>query len=108
MERVMLGRRQIDKIIKEKIPVYEARMEGGSVFLDPNQTAFVKPISRIDSGETGHIAGEPVKVYKSTLVNANKAESMSGTETTKVFPIMLDTYRQVVWVPMEHVHLIDS
>jgi hypothetical protein len=106
MERVIIGRRQIDKIIREKLPVYKPRMEGERVFLDPKGVAYVTVAGGIDAGECGSISGEAIKVYRSTLVYSNPSENMSGTETTTLFPVMLDTYKQIAWVPMEYIHMV--
>jgi hypothetical protein len=106
MERVILGRRQLDKIISEKIPVYDAKMEGGEVFVDQGGHGFLSIAGGIDAGETGHISGSPIKVYKSTLKMIDKSEIMGGNETTNAFPIHLDRYNRVVWVPSDFIHMI--
>ena len=106
MERVMLGRRQLDKIISEKIPVYDARMENGEIFIDQGGHGFLSVAGGIDAGETGHITGLPIKVYKSTLKMIDRSEIMAGSETASAFPIHLDKYNRVVWVPADFVHMI--
>jgi len=106
MEKVVLGRRQLDKIILEKIPVYSARMDGENVFVDQGGHGFLTVAGGIDSGEVGTIAGSPIKVYKSTLKMIDKSEVMAGSETTSAFPVYLEKYRQTVWVPSDFVHMI--
>lgn len=106
MERVMIGRRQLDKVISEKLPVYKPRMDGETIFLDPKGIAYVTVAGGIAAGECGSISGDPIKVYKSTLVYANPSENVSGTETTTMFPVLLDTYKQVAWVPLEYVNMV--
>lgn len=102
----MLGRRQLDKIIPEKIPVYDARMENDEIFIDQGGHGFLSVAGGIDAGETGEITGLPIKVYKSTLKMIDKSEIMAGSETTSAFPIHLDKYKRIVWVPADFVHMI--
>jgi hypothetical protein len=106
MEKVMLGRRQLDKIISEKIPVYDLKMDGDKPFVDPAGISFVGNVYGIDSGEVGFIDGTPLKVYKSTLKFVDKSEILAGSETTMIFPIYLDKYKKIVWVPTDMTHMV--
>jgi hypothetical protein len=105
-EKVVLGRRQIDKIIIEKIPVYEAQMNGDQPQIDPNGIGFLKLAGGVMGGEVGVLAGPPMKIYKSTLQFANRADSVGGNETTSAFPVYLEKYNKTVWLPLEYVHSI--
>lgn len=104
----MLGRRQLDKILSEKIPVYEMKKEGNSdnIFVDPNGISFVGTAYAIQSGVIGILNGTPLKVYKSTLKMIDKSEILAGSETTMMFPIMLEEQRMLVWVPSEFTHML--
>jgi len=106
MERVMLGRRQLDKIISEKIPVYDMKMNGDQPFVDPAGVSFVGNAYAIDSGETAVLTGAPLKVYKSSLKMIDKSEVMAGSETTMIFPVRLEKYNKQVWIPAEFTHML--
>ena len=54
----------------------------------------------------GTIVGEGVNVPKAMLKEQAQGAAAMATDYVKMYPVDFDYYKQVAWVPMDHLHII--
>lgn len=78
----------------------------GQPEFDKNNCVKLKRMGGVKPGSQGVIAGPPLRVHRSELLEASAQRSeqvVYGNDYVDIFPVMLDTYQQVGWFPIDHI-----
>jgi hypothetical protein len=81
--------------------------EHGNLDVDNNGN-IVKLIKLggVKVGAMGRIAGRPVKVVKTQLVEYAKSPGSFALDVTELVPVELTEYKQLAWFPTEHTKVV--
>jgi hypothetical protein len=60
----------------------------------------------VKGGTTGVIAGPSIKVHRTQLFGEPNTPTLGGLDLVHMFPIQLDHYMQVGWLPAHHIRVI--
>lgn len=105
-DRVKVGMGTIDTAV-ESVAIYNlASTSDGQIIFDHMGGASPKVAGGVKGGSTGTVIGNPVKVPKAFLVGMSNGAAAMGLEYVLVFPVEFDYYKQVAWVPLDHMHII--
>lgn len=89
------------------VSVYEPRWQpDGTLYLDHFGAAQVVRLGGVKGGTMGTIAGPSIKVHRGQLFGEQNVPVMGGADTVHVFPIQLDHYQRVGWVPAHHIRVV--
>ena len=109
-----------DRIKITKGTIYEDRPEAlvfvYGVHLDPqgrpvishDGTVTIQSLGGVNNGTTGVIVGFPEKVHRSQLKDTEVAIGLGQNDFVQVIPVMLDTYQQMGWFPIDNIRVIQG
>lgn len=80
--------------------------QNGQPQTTPDGCTIVKNAGGVAIGSVGTIAGSQIDVHKNYLHNAKDYEtSLGGNDKVQLVPVMLDTYQQVGWFPIDNIRI---
>lgn len=89
------------------VSVYNPRSEAnGDLVMDHFGAAMVMRLGGVKGGTTGVIAGPSIKVHRTQLIGEQNVPNMGGVDLVHLFPVQLDHYMQVGWLPTHHIRVI--
>jgi hypothetical protein len=89
------------------VSVYEPRWQpDGSLYLDHFGAAQVVRLGGVKGGTFGTIAGPSIKVHRTQLFGEQNVPTMGGMDLVHVFPIQLDHYQRLGWLPTHHIRVV--
>ena len=106
-DRVRIGRGQLqDQSVN--VPIYDLKKNtDGSYLMDHNHYCFPVVLGGAKGGSYGTIEGTPAKVMKSSLVGSfGEGASLSGNEPVYLYPIFVDQYKRIGWLPVDFFHIV--
>jgi len=108
-DRVRVGFGTID-ISKDNVPIYqlETYQHNNQIMVDPMGAATPKVVGAVKGGSYGLIVGGPIKVIKSLLRGMSAGAAAMGLEHVLMFPVEFEYYKQVAWVPQDHMHVVSG
>lgn len=78
----------------------------GELSLDHFGAAQITRLGGVKGGTTGVIAGPSIKVHRTQLIGEANVPNMGGLDLIHLFPVQLDHYMQIGWVPTHHIRVI--
>ena len=89
------------------VSVYEPRWQpDGSLYLDHFGAAQVVRLGGVKGGTHGTIAGASVRVHRTQLFGEQNVPTMGGMDLVHMFPIQLDHYMRIGWLPAHHIRVV--
>lgn len=89
------------------VSVYEPRWTSdGELYLDHFGAAQIVRLGGVKGGTHGVIAGPSIRVHRTQLFGENNVPMMGGTDLVHVFPIQLDYYQKIGWLPANHIRVV--
>lgn len=89
------------------VSVYSPRWEpNGDLALDHFGAAQIMRLGGVKGGTTGVIAGPSIRVHRTQLIGEANTPNMGGLDLVHLFPVQLDHYMQVGWLPTHHIRVI--
>jgi len=89
------------------VSVYQPRWQpDGSLTVDHFGAAQIVRLGGVKGGTTGIIAGGSIKVHRTQLFGEENVPTMGGLDFVHLFPIQLDHYMQVGWLPTNHIRVV--
>lgn len=105
-DRVVIGNGSIwdDSVV---VSVYQPKLQSeGELFLDPQGSAYIVRLGGVKGGTLGTIAGASIRVHRSQLFGESVTASLGGSDLVHVFPIQLDYYQTMGWIPAHHIRVV--
>lgn len=91
------------------VSVYSPRWEAnGDLALDHFGAAQIARLGGVKGGTTGVIAGPSIRVHRTQLIGETNTPNIGGLDLVHLFPIQLDHYMQVGWLPTHHIRVISG
>lgn len=105
-DRVVIGNGAIwsDEVT---VSVYEPRWQpDGNLYLDHFGAAQTIRLGGVKGGTLGTIAGPSIRVHRTQLYGEEHVPTMGGTDLIHLFPVQLDVYQKMGWVPSHHIRVV--
>jgi hypothetical protein len=91
------------------VPVYSPRWEAnGTLNIDHFGACATIRLGGVKGGTTGTINGPPIRVHRTQLLEDKTTAPIGGVDLIDLFPIQLDHYMQVGWIPVHHLRIISG
>lgn len=89
------------------VSVYEPRWQpDGELYLDHFGAAQLQRLGGVKGGSLGTIAGPSVRVHRTQLFGEQNVPVMGGMDLVHVFPVQLDYYQRIGWIPAHHIRVV--
>lgn len=105
-DRVKIGDGSVwdDSIV---VSVYQPRFdEKKQLIFDHYGAVQVQRLGGVKGGTTGTIHGGAIRVHRTQLFGEPHVPTIGGLDLVNMFPIQLDHYMQVGWIPAHHLRVI--
>lgn len=108
--KVSIGNTSIFGSTATHVMAYKPSMDENGNFDVDNNGNVVKLIKLggVKVGAIGRIAGRPIKVVKTQLVEYAKSPGSFALDVTELIPVELTEYQQLAWFPAEHAKVISG